>query len=410
MKMLEKSQVFRDPIYGYITVKYEVISKLIDTFEFQRLRRIKQLAGVSMIYPSAEHSRFSHCLGVYHLATTIIKSTEIANHLNEREQLLFLVSALLHDIGHGPYSHAFEDVFETDHEKIGAEIIVNSKNITEILSEIDSEFATNVSEILLKKGKYPIIEQLISSQLDIDRLDYLVRDTYFTGAFYGIIDVDKIIRSIRVLNNQVVFKESGLSAIESYLISRYHMYNQVYFHKSVRAYELILEKIYLRIKDLINEGLIEKTELIAKFIKEPFNIETYLKIDDYYINGLIGRLKASDDQYLKTLVDDFINRNIWDSVKQENFESSLIENYSNKEIKYYTATKVAYQKAYQELTKNIVNNIYVLTDDLKIVPLSTQSKIISSLLNESPNKRERFFFRKWKNKFLLLKVRMIYQD
>jgi len=401
MQKHQKSQVFRDPVYGYITINYEIISKLIATPEFQRLRRIKQLAGVSMIYPGADHSRFSHSLGVYHLATEIIQSTEVKEVLNEREQLLFLVSALLHDIGHGPYSHAFEDVFKTNHEEIGAKIISESENITKILAEIDSEFASDVSAIISKKSKYIVIEQLISSQLDVDRLDYLVRDTYFTGAFYGFIDVDKIIRSIRIRNNKIVFRESGLAAIESYLISRHHMYSQVYFHKKVRAYELILEKIYLRVSDLNKEGYFKEDELIVKFIKDPSNINNYLDIDDHYINKLIHRLQNTQDEILRTLVSDFINGKVWESTKynkNKNFNEQL-EN--ELEARYYSEVKTAQQTTYQELTKDVADHIYILRDEDKIVKLSRLSKLVNALSKTKTNELERYFFRPWKDKYML---------
>src|SRR5690554_4342600 len=168
MQRKQIEQVFRDPIHGYVNVSYEIITELIDSSVFQRLRRIKQLSGVQMVFHGAEHSRFSHSLGVYEVANRIIKNTELKDKLTIREQLLVLISALLHDIGHGPYSHAFEDVFLVDHEEIGSRIILENKELRRILNKIDQNFATDVAGIILKKGKFPLIEQLISSQLDVD--------------------------------------------------------------------------------------------------------------------------------------------------------------------------------------------------------------------------------------------------
>ena len=155
----DRDQVFRDPLYGYINIEYDVITNLINTPPFQRLRRIRQLSGVQMVYHGAEHSRFSHSLGVYHNANKFLNVLDLKRNLNEREQLLFLVAALLHDIGHGPYSHAFEDIFDVDHELIGARIIVENKDIKTILDTVDKDFANDVASIILKKGKFPLLEQ-----------------------------------------------------------------------------------------------------------------------------------------------------------------------------------------------------------------------------------------------------------
>lgn len=394
MQKHKESKVFRDPLYGNITIKYEIISKLINTKEFQRLRRIRQLAGVSMIYPGAEHSRFSHSLGVYHLAYQFIRETELETYLSEREQLLFLTAALLHDIGHGPYSHAFEDVFNTKHEEIGSKIILSNKNINSILNEVDEDFAKDVSDILLNKSKHLVIQQLISSQLDVDRLDYLMRDTYYTGAAYGNIDTSRIMRVMRIVNDKVVFKVSGLSAIENYLISRYHMYWQVYFHIGTRAYELVLEKIYLRIKDLIDLKLMRDAKLLEELSNDPNNLETYLKIDDNYINGLVSEFRESEDLILRTLANDFINRNIWENVEVTDLKVNEIKKTMTKEyLKYYTQTTTAYELTYDEDLENLANNIYILKKDGTIGTLAEESEIINSLLKSGSKKDERFFFR-----------------
>ena len=396
-----ESKVFRDPLYGNITIKYEIISKLINTKEFQRLRRIRQLAGVSMIYPGAEHSRFSHSLGVYHLAYEFIRETELETYLTEREQLLFLTAALLHDVGHGPYSHAFEEVFNTKHEEIGSKIILTNKNINGILNEVDKDFAKDVSDILLNQSKHLVIQQLISSQLDVDRLDYLMRDTYYTGAAYGNIDTSRIMRVMRIVNDKVVFKVSGISAIENYLISRYHMYWQVYFHIGTRAYELVLEKIYLRIKDLIDLDLLDNANLLKELNKDPRNLETYLKIDDNYINGLVSSFRESEDLILNTLANDFINRNIWSNTESGSIVEEEIKKTKDLEyLKYFTQTTTAYELTYREDLENLANNIYILKKDGAIGTLAEESEIIKSLLNSGSKKDERFFFRELWNKYL----------
>jgi HD superfamily phosphohydrolase len=270
-----------------------LIKKLIDSSLFQSLRRIRQLSGVQMVFHGAEHSRFCHSLGVYEIANRFLTVPDIQEALDLRSKLIFLSAALLHDIGHGAYSHAFEDVFGVDHEKIGASLILENKELRGILDEIDKNFATDVASVIKKEKKFPLIEQLISSQLDVDRLDYLERDAYFTGAAYGHIDLDRLIRVLYIKDGQVVFKLSGIHAIENYLISRYHMYWQVYYHPVARAYEVNLEKIYMRVKDLLISGFEFKgnVEPLKNVISNPSQIDNYSKLDDFYINGLIELLR-----------------------------------------------------------------------------------------------------------------------
>src|SRR5690554_3160905 len=327
MEKLERQQVFRDPLYGYIHIDYACITRLIDTSVFQRLRRIRQLSGVHMIFHAAEHSRFTHSLGVYELAYRFLNIPEIKSEFNEREQLLFLATALLHDIGHGAYSHAFEYVFKVDHEKIGAKIILNHPELRRILDEVDQSFAEDIAGIILKKNKYPLIEQLISSQLDIDRLDYLERDAYFTGASYGHIDLDRLMRVVFVKNKKLVFKASGIHAIENYLVARYHMYWQVYYHPKARAYEVILEKIYLRVKDLLEQDFDFKHDVSAlkTILKNPLDMEAYLEIDDFYMNGLIAHFLKSDDEILSILAHDFLNRKIWEIIDDTSQNQKYIQ-------------------------------------------------------------------------------------
>ena len=255
-KKLERTKVFRDPIYGYIEVDLELISNLIDSKEVQRLRRIRQLSGVGMVFQTAEHSRFCHALGTYQMARLVLLKVEgIKENLDEYEQVLFLCASLLHDIGHGPYSHAFENVLDVSHEEMSARIITyKDSDIYKILVE-EKINPFDISSIIRKEGKYRLIEQLISSQLDVDRLDYLSRDAYFTGALYGNIDRLRLLRSLIIKDQKVLVRASGLHSVESYLMARYHMYFQVYYHPVARAYELLLESIYNRIKDLVANNI-----------------------------------------------------------------------------------------------------------------------------------------------------------
>lgn len=400
MEKRQREQVFRDPVYGYISVEYNVITKIINSSEFQRLRRVKQLAGVPMAYHGAEHSRFSHSIGAYHVATLFLNNKDLKEALSQRDKILFLATALLHDIGHGPYSHAFEDVFKTDHEIIGTNIILNSKDLRKILDEVDLNFAEDITSIILKQNKFPLLEQLISSQLDVDRLDYLLRDAYFCGVTYGNIDIDRLIRVMRIHDGKIVFKSSGIHAIESYLISRYHMYFQVYFHRVARNYELVLEKIYLRVKDLIEENykFMADVRILKEILKDPSNIKYYLMIDDYYINGLVSNFKLENDYILKTLATDFMDRRLWN---YSNNESDLPKDYTETEKRYFEGKVTLQEQTYNDETKNMAEQIFILKDDLTLSTLDKESRVINSLVDSGKQQQVKFFYRdRWRIKYL----------
>ena len=400
MIKLERQQVFKDPLYGYIHIDYLLIKKLIDSPVFQRLRRIRQLSGVHMVFHGAEHSRFSHSLGVYEIANRFLTIQDLKQAFDERTALIFLSSALLHDIGHGAYSHAFEDVFGVDHEVVGAKIILEHQPLRNILDDVDHMFAEDVASVLNKAGKFPLVEQLISSQLDVDRLDYLERDAYFTGAAYGHIDLDRIIRVFKIKDGQVVYKISGIHAIENYLISRYHMYWQVYYHPVSRAYEVVLEKIYKRVKDLIDQNHQFKGNLdvLKQIIENPNDIETYLKIDDYYVNGLILGFLDSSDEILQTLARDFLNRRIWkyinDTPENQSQIQEIVRELSEEQKKYYTAKRTVANSTYKEIGTRFGDKIHILLENGKISTLYNESKIIESLMQSGSKNDPKFFYRK----------------
>lgn len=400
MEKRSHQQVFRDPLYGYIRVDYQVITDLINSSVFQRLRRIRQLSGVHMVFHSAEHSRFTHSLGAYELANKFLEVPSIKEALDQRSQLLFLASALLHDIGHGAYSHAFEYAFHVNHEYIGANLIENHPEIRSILNAIDGDFAKDVASIILKTHKFSLIEQMISSQLDVDRLDYLERDAYFTGAAYGHIDLDRLLRVVTVKDNHLVFKASGIHAIENYLVSRYHMYWQVYYHPKARAYEVILEKIYLRIKDLLAANYEFKHDVTAlqRLLKNPNDMYAYIEVDDYYMNGLIAYFQKTDDDILRNLSMDFLNRRMWSyldvNIKNKVTIEDILKNYTKEELKYYKLETTVAQTTYEEDTSDLGKEIMVLLEDGKVSPLSKYSAIIHSLITSGVKSDPKFFYRR----------------
>ena len=235
----DEEKVLRDPVHGYIHVRLQVIWNVINSSWFQRLRRIRQLGGAFMVYHCAEHSRFEHSLGVYELVRRMVTEvTDISEALDEREKVTVMLAALLHDVGHGPYSHAFEGVTDTSHEEFTCRIIEENTEITSILENCAEGLSKDVADVIRHKSRNPLLVQLISSQLDADRFDYLLRDAYFTGAKYGEYDLERILRVMRVTEgNQLVVKESGVYAVENYIMARYHMYWQVYYHPVARSYE-----------------------------------------------------------------------------------------------------------------------------------------------------------------------------
>lgn len=395
----DNKKVFRDPIYGYINVEYDFISDLIDSNEFQRLRRIRQLSGVSMVFHGAEHSRFSHSIGVYGLAYKVLQEQQvIKNYLNEYEQVVFLTAALLHDIGHGPYSHSFEHVFGLSHEAYSAKIIRHSTGIASILDQVSESLKEDVCSVILKQGKFKIIEQLISSQLDVDRMDYLERDSYFTGAKYGNIDKDRIIRMMTIKDNIIVFKEGAIHAIENYLISRYHMYWQVYYHPVARSYEIILEQIYLRMLDLIKDKQLDDdySLYLKNVIENQEDITSYLELDDYYVNGLIKRYRHHKDVILNTLCNDFLDRHLfsYETIKDTSDERILeIKALVNDNNYFYKIDQVSQVTYLLNEFDIVINRINILMKDGEIKKLDQVSPIVKGLSVSGIKTDCKLFFR-----------------
>ena len=228
---LFEEKVFKDPVHRYIHVRDKVIWDVIGTREFQRLRRIRQLGTTYLVFHGAEHSRFQHSLGVYEIVRRIMTMVSADGRNGMKGSvLLTLCAALLHDLGHGPFSHAFEKVFTLDHEKFTQEIIDRDTEVNEVLRRVSPDFPEKIADVIGKTYPDKLVVSLISSQIDADRMDYLQRDAYYTGVSYGHFDMERILRVMRPAEEQVVIKFSGMHAVEDYIMSRYQMYWQVYFH------------------------------------------------------------------------------------------------------------------------------------------------------------------------------------
>lgn len=397
---LSRTKVFRDPLYGYIEVDYKLISDLIDSKEVQRLRRIRQLSGVSMVFQTAEHSRFTHALGAYHMANLVLRNVEGIEVLSEYEQIVFLCAALLHDIGHGPYSHAFENVLSTSHEDMTVKIILNKNTDVNKLLSIVPGLAEDVAGVISHSGKYPLIETFVSSQLDVDRMDFLSRDAYFTGATYGTIDMNRILRSMKVVDGQLLCRASGVHSIESYLMSRYHMYFQVYYHPVSRSYELLLEGMYERIKDLVNNNIYIDANIgsFINVVKNNNDVESYIELDDAYVNGFIKQLTKSSDPVLNMLANRFNNRQLFkyiDLANEPNMNrvNRIKENASNHEYGKYLCYQISVSAvAYLSGDDKENKIIKILLPNGDIRDIEQYSNVINGLTSSSYKKIDRLYY------------------
>jgi HD superfamily phosphohydrolase len=311
---LSEEKVFKDPVHRYVHVRDRVIWDLIDTKEFQRLRRIRQLGTTYFTFHGAEHSRFSHSLGVYEIVRRIIDDDFHGRpEWNENNRLLSLCAALLHDLGHGPFSHSFEKVFHLDHEEYTQKIIMGDTEVNKVLRKVGKDFPKKVAEVIAKTFEDKLVVSLISSQLDADRMDYLLRDAYFTGVSYGHFDMERLLRVIRPREDQAVFKYSGMHAVEDYIMSRYQMYWQVYFHPVTRSAEVILTKILHRAKELHAEYYSFKHHPIHFYslFEDEMTLEDYLKLDENIILYYFQMWQDEEDSILSDLCSRFMDRNLF---------------------------------------------------------------------------------------------------
>lgn len=313
---LAEEKVFKDPVHRYVHVRDQVIWDLIGTKEFQRLRRIRQLGTSFFVFHGAEHSRFNHSLGVYEIVRRIVDDVfQGRPDWNDSERLLILCASLLHDLGHGPFSHAFETVFETDHEYYTRQILVGDTEVNKVLKRVDPDFPNKVAQVIEKTYPNKLVVSLISSQIDADRMDYLQRDAYYTGVSYGHFDMERILRVMRPKKDQVVIKYSGMHAVEDYIMSRYQMYLQVYFHPVSRSAEVLLNNILKRAKFLYETGYkfaYEPTHFKAFFENgKNVDVNDYLKLDEYILVTYFQMWMEEEDDILSDLCMRFINRKLF---------------------------------------------------------------------------------------------------
>ena len=371
LKINNNNKIINDPIYGFISIPDEFIFDLIEHPFFQRLRRIAQLGTTSLVYPGALHTRFHHVIGAMHLMTNAITTIRRKGHeITADEERAVLIAILLHDIGHGPFSHALEyDIVNgVSHEDI------SSFFIARISEEFDGklDLALKIFQNVYKK---PFLHQLVSSQLDMDRLDYLNRDSFYTGVSEGIIGSERIIEMLNVHEGNLVLEEKGIYSIEKFIVARRLMYWQVYLHKTVVAGEFMLIHILRRAKYLAQRGenlfaspalsfFLTSDIQLDDFKKNPAVLNTFAQLDDYDILGAIKVWQTSSDKVLSLLATRLVNRKLFKiEIGKEPFSNDRIQaekelamerfGLTEEESVYFVYSEVLTNNAYNQTKENI---------------------------------------------------------
>ncbi|HIP31841.1 MAG TPA: HD domain-containing protein [Crocinitomicaceae bacterium] len=389
-----KKKIVNDPVYGFITIPHEIIFDVIQHPYFQRLRRIKQLGLTHLVYPGALHTRFSHVIGAMHLMTKAVATIRRKGHeITEEEEKAVLFAILLHDIGHGPFSHALEHDIASgvSHEEISGFFI------NQLSKEFNGELDLAL-KIFANEYHKPYLHQLVSSQLDMDRMDYLNRDSFYSGVSEGKIGSDRIIEMIDIKNGNLVLEEKGIYSIEKFIVSRRLMYWQVYMHKTVVAGEFMLIHILRRAKELVQQGatlfgspallyFMENNVSKEEFQKEEI-LAKFALLDDFDILGAIKVWQLSDDKVLSELSQRLINRNLFKiEVSKSNFSEEKIAKVkeeikikmqlTDNEVDYFVYSEILRNNAYNEDRENI--NLLMKNGDVIDLAEASDNLNISAL-------------------------------
>lgn len=397
VKINNKKKIFNDPVYGFISIPQEVIFDVIEHPYFQRLRRIKQLGLTHNVYPGALHTRFHHVLGAMYLMSKAIQTIRRKGHeITEKEEEAVLLAILLHDIGHGPFSHALEyDIVNgVSHEEI------SNFFIERLSDELEGELDLALE---IFKGTYPkaFLHQLVSSQLDMDRLDYLNRDSFYTGVSEGVIGSDRIIEMLNVANGKLVLEEKGIYSIEKFIVARRLMYWQVYLHKTVVATEYMLIHVLRRAKELAQRGedlfaspalkffLINNIKN-ADFQNDKSVLEQFARLDDFDILGAVKVWMDHPDKVLSQLSKRLVNRDLFKIyISKEPISESEIASIRKQvmrdfdltedEVDYFVYSDKLSNSAYTENKENI--NLMMKDGSIVDVSKASDNLNISALSN-----------------------------
>lgn len=395
MPSVNKKKIFNDPIYGFITIPYEIIFDLIEHPYFQRLRRIKQLGLTHLVYPGALHTRFHHAMGTMNLMTKAIDVIRSKGHeITDEEAIGVTIAILLHDIGHGPFSHALEHSIVSDisHEEIS----------TLFMDKLNKEFNGKLDVALqIFRNEYPkkFLHQLVSGQLDMDRLDYLRRDSFFTGVSEGVISTERIITMLNVHKDHLAIEEKGIYSIEKFIIARRLMYWQVYLHKTVLSAENLLVNILKRAKKLaLNNEELFCTPALRTFLYAQHNLESFknqpelldefANLDDYDIMAAVKVWQNHTDKILSKLCKMMVNRNLYKVAISDNkiakeelnglrtkFAKQL--KIDDKEVEYFVFQDTIENNAYNPKMDKI--NILLKNNTVKDISEAADTLNISSL-------------------------------
>ncbi len=376
MENKNRYKIFNDPVHGFISVPKGLVLQLIDHPAVQRLRRIRQLGLGYLVFPAAEHSRFSHALGALELAQRVLNNLREKNTtISDKEYESTLIAILLHDVGHGPLSHTLEHslIKDFNHEMMSLAIM------HKLNQEFDGELQMAI-DIFTDKYPKKFLHQLISSQLDLDRLDYLRRDSFFTGVSEGAVGINRILKTMRVLNNNIVIEKKGIYAVENYILSRRLMYMQVYLHKTVLSADALLRNIFKRVRHLIDKGveLPFATESLHYFLVDQPSakrsitnkmMKYYFNLDDHDIFVNIKTWASHRDKILADLSYRFLNRvlfrtSFFDTKSTPELESKIREQtrealkkaglpHGDKDLQYYYSFDQSYSEAYKYKNESI---------------------------------------------------------
>ncbi|MDR3705906.1 MAG: HD domain-containing protein [Paludibacteraceae bacterium] len=387
-----KRKIINDPVLGFINIPSEFLYDLIQHPYMQRLNRIKQLGLASFVYPGTQHTRFLHSIGAMHLMTDAIAQLKAkGNDITDDEASGLLAAILLHDIGHTPFSHTLENVLIKN---------FNHEQITLLLIErINKEFGGTLhTAISIFKNEYPkrYLHQLVSGQVDMDRLDYLIRDSFFSGVAEGTIGAERIIKMLTVKDDSIAIEAKGIYSIENFLIARRLMYWQVYLHKTAVAAEKMLVNILTRAKELSAQGttlfaspalsfFITKNISDQNFPENEEAIQNFIQLDDSDITSAIKVWMAHTDKVLSTLSNHFINRKLFKvKISDTAFNPSEIEDLNKKYQQYFSISKAEATYFYAEgpIQSDTYNpnadNIKILYNDGQVKEISDASDMLNT--------------------------------
>lgn len=410
-------KIICDPIHDLITFEKtdwdQLLLKLINTREFQRLRRIKQLGLSEMVFPGGNHSRFAHSIGVMHNARRFLDRIEklTGSKLEDMHRTAVLTAALLHDVGHGPFSHAFEKITKDKHEKRTVEIITDpSTEVNEVLRSHDAKlpdllknfFETDEDsegDIPAKDSIPRYLVQVISSQLDADRFDYLVRDSYGTGAGYGRFDSKWLIQHLQVdeERGRLYLAGKAYTGAESYVFARYHMYRAVYYHKTTRAAEVMLKLLFQRYKTLVagKKTVVPdapKSIVSAFRSKQKMPLDEYLQLDDHSVSEFMKACRNVDDAKLKELAVGILDRRLYKAIDATNADADDVQDFDKRAGEMLSENKLTKEdnlvadsasdtpyKPYDPDGDKPNDQIYIEGSDGKQVEFSSLSKPVYQL-------------------------------